>query len=64
MYIKNTEQIFSKDELYYCYDIKIKNFLCNLKNIQYIKKSKEEGKFYWIFLMSDELEIYLKEWNS
>lgn len=65
MYIKNVEQVFDKNsELYYCYNLKLKKFLYNIKEIKYISKGKEAGNTYYIFLKTDDLDNALEEWNS
>jgi len=56
--VKNAEQIFEDEDIFHCYDKKLKNFLCKINNISYIGK----GKDCWLFLRSNELEILLDEW--
>jgi hypothetical protein len=66
MFVRNAENEFSKDDLFYCYSPKLKKFLCQVKNISYIGKgiNSDTNKTYWLFIRNKELNISLDEWSS
>jgi len=63
MFVKNAEKVFTKEDLFYCYDQKLKDFLCNDKGFSFIGKGndKESKKDYWLFLRNNQLSSLL-EW--
>jgi len=66
MLVRNTEQIFNKEDLFYCYSLNLKKFLCKTKGISFIGKgiNSESKKEYWLFIRSEELNSYLEEWST
>lgn len=49
---------------FYCYSLKLKNFL-KLQGINYSYQSKHNnGNRYWTFISSNELNKALNDWNK
>ena len=64
MFIRNSEEVFDNEDLFYCYSIKLKQFLCN-KRLVYIGRGTHEKtkKNYWLFLKTPYLSMLLDEWS-
>ena len=62
--VKNAEQAFDKNDLFYCYSPKLKKYLCN-KNLSPIGRGQNQltNKTYWLFIRSQELLDCLSEWE-
>lgn len=53
-----------ENKYFYCYSLKLKNFL-KLQDIRYYYEAKHSnGNRYWIFISSDELNEALTDWNK
>ena len=52
-----------KDKYFYCYSLKLKNFL-KLQGINYNYEAKHiNGNRYWVFMSCDMLNKALDDWN-
>lgn len=55
MFVKNSMEFFNKEDLFYCRDPVLKDFLCN-KGISFIGKSNdEESEVIWLFIKTTKL---------
>lgn len=63
MLVSNIESLESQD-LFSCYSLPLKRFLCEYRGIQFIgvKRDEETAKNIWYFTRTDELASALGEW--
>ncbi len=64
MYIKNIEETFSKDKLFYCYSESLKKHLENSGIRCVYKVSNSTDRSYWIFLKSQKFLDVVKTWGK
>lgn len=54
----------NKNPYFYCYSIKLKDFL-KMNGLQYIRRGKHtNGNYYWMFAKSQLLNDKLLLWNE
>ncbi len=65
MRIVNPEDL-NQSDLFYCYSGKLKKYLIEQKNIQYIHKgfNFNDKTEFWIFIRSNKLKAALDEWGE
>lgn len=62
--IVNNASEMGKDLVFFCYSHNLKMFLKKMKGIHYIYRGENNGKSFWIFLKTDELQSALSEWSK
>jgi len=62
MFVKNIEETFDENEIFYCDNYKLKDLLIK-KGIYSINNGYKKNKPYWIFIKSNDLLMWIKEFN-